>query len=144
MLYKIGYPLLKAYWFIRRPTTTGVRCVIFHDQHLLLIKHTYGSPLLTTVGGGIKPGETPRQAAVREVNEEVGLELCNLQQVGSLTHTSEFKKDTIYVFSAESTDKQLHIDPDEIKEAEWFDINNLPSTVSPLFKEFYLLVHAKK
>jgi len=68
-LYKIGYPIAKIYWFFRRPTTAGVRCIITCGNQILLIKHTYGSSLLTTVGGGVKPGESLEQAVVREISE---------------------------------------------------------------------------
>lgn len=36
-----------------------------------------------TVQGGIDPGETPRQAAIREVSEEIGLEPKDYEIIGS-------------------------------------------------------------
>jgi NADH pyrophosphatase NudC (nudix superfamily) len=139
-LYKIGYPIAKIYWFFRRPTTAGVRCIITCGNQILLIKHTYGSSLLTTVGGGVKPGESLEQAVVREISEEVGLSLQSIKHAGSIEHKKEFKKDTIHVFSAITHNKELQVDPAEIKEAGWFDINDLPENISPLFKKFYRLV----
>ncbi len=138
-LYKIGYPVLQAYWFLRRPTTEGVRCVVTLENKILLIKHTYGSPLLTTVGGGIKMGESLEQAVIREVKEEVGLSLKNIKQLGSIKYNGEFKKDTIHVFFANANEGEITIDLNEIKEAGWFDKDNLPSNISPLFKQFYNL-----
>ena len=139
-LYKIGYSIAKMYWFFRRPTTTGVRCIVTCENQILLIRHTYGSSLLTTVGGGVKPGESLEQAVIREISEEVGLSLHSIKHAGSIEHTKEFKKDTIHVFSAATDSRELKIDPDEIKEAGWFDINDLPENISPVFKKFYRLV----
>lgn len=130
---------MKLYWFFRRPTTVGVRCIVTYGNQILLIKHTYSSHLLTTVGGGIKRGENLEQAVIREVKEEVGLSLQNLKKVGVLFHEKEFKKDTIHVFSASAKGIELRIDPNEISEASWFDMSDLPSNTSPLFKKFYSL-----
>jgi len=138
-LYKIGYLVIKSYWFFRRPTTTGVRCIVTYNNQILLIEHTYGSSLLTTVGGGVKKGESLEKAIVREVKEEVGLALKDIEQVGSILHEKEFKNDTIHVFSAVARTAEIIIDPNEIKRAEWFELNNLPSNTSPLFKKFYSL-----
>jgi 8-oxo-dGTP diphosphatase len=49
------------------------RCIVLHDDKLLLIErwrdglHYYSVP-----GGGIEPGETPEQTVVRELAEETG------------------------------------------------------------------------
>lgn len=138
-LYKISYPVMKTYWFLRRPTTEGVRCIVTLENKILLVKHTYGSPLLTTVGGGIKKSESLEQAVIREVKEEVGLSLKNIKQLGSIQYKEEFKKDTIHVFFANANEGEITIDSTEIKEAGWFDKDNLPVNTSPLFKQFYHL-----
>ena len=136
LIYKLGYPVFKIYWFFRRPKTQGVRCIVMHDNKILLIKHTYGNPLLTTVGGGIKRNETSKQAAVREAKEEVGLTIENIREVGTIFHEKEFKKDTIHVFLAKVTSEEIQIDGTEIAEAGWYEKNYLPRNTSPLFKEF--------
>ena len=138
-LYKIAYPVAKLYWFFIRPNTQGVRCVVVCGEDVLLIKHTYGSPLRTTVGGGINRGETEESAVIREVKEEVGLNLHGLSKVGEVTHTKEFKNDTIHVFVARTNERALIVDGSEIKEAAWFKFNELPSDTSPLFREFFEL-----
>jgi len=138
-LYKVGYPIMKLYWFFRRPTTEGVRCIVTHQNRILLIRHTYGSNLLTTVGGGVKKDESLKQAVIREVKEEVGLSLQNIKQMNSLLHTKEFKKDTIHVFIAEAVDDKINIDHNEIQEAKWYEKEKLPNDISPLFKKFYYL-----
>ncbi len=56
--------------------------LLFHDTDPGLS----GSGWWMTPGGGIDPGETPIQAAIREVLEETGLVVTQLQLVGPLAH----------------------------------------------------------
>ena len=51
-LYRYGYPLAVAWWFITRPTTEGVRCIIKDGNRVLLIRHTYGRKDYTVPSGG--------------------------------------------------------------------------------------------
>jgi NADH pyrophosphatase NudC (nudix superfamily) len=138
-LYKIGYPIMRVYWFFRRPTTEGVRCIIAHNNKILLVTHTYGSSLWTAVGGGVEKYETPPAAVIREVSEEVGLTLESVTQVGSIPYGKEYKKDTIHVFVAIAADDTLTVDHSEIKEAVWYHQDNLPPGTSPLFLSFLKL-----
>ncbi len=49
--------------------------VIYQDGQILMVRQTYqGETLWTFPGGSIEPGETPAEAAMREVKEEVCLE----------------------------------------------------------------------
>jgi len=135
-IYKIGYPLMRVYWYIIRPETAGVRCVIVRDGKVLLVRHTYGSLFLTVVGGGIKKNETPKEAVIREVCEEVGLELTGINLVGIVQHDKEYKRDTIHVFLAKAMSTELRIDNSEIAEADWYSLDEIPSTISPLCRQF--------
>lgn len=135
-IYKVCYPAAKMYWFITRPTTQGVRCLIINEDKILLIKHTYGSELKTTVGGGVNKGEKLEQAVLREVKEETGIILSDITRVGKVLHTKEFKNDTINVFLAETKVTELILDRSEILEANWYPLNNLPEDTSPLFNQF--------
>lgn len=136
LLYKLGYPVAKLYWFFRRPVTAGVRCLVLHGDQILLIRHTYGNPLRTTVGGGIKTGETLAQAVIRETKEEVGITLESVTKIGELLYKGEYKRDTIHVFITDTDTCSLDISNAEIAEAGWFPLESLPADVSPLFRQF--------
>src|SRR3989338_1059346 len=66
------------------------------------------------------------EAVIREVFEEVGLNLIELRRIGEYTSTKEYKKDTVIVFTAQSKYKNVKIDQKEIAEATWFKSDNLP------------------
>lgn len=142
VIYRHGYPLAKIYWRIFKPVTNGVRCFIINNGNLLLISHTYGSNKRTVPGGGIKSGETPTEAARREVREEVGLELSEITEGGMMLHTREHKTDTIHLFVAKPDSDEIIVDESEIARADWFNLKDLPDDVSGLFeKQFEIVEH---
>lgn len=143
MFTKLIHPLLEAYWFIFRPKTRGVKCVIQNNQKILMIRNTYGHKLWTFPGGGIDQGETAEQAVKREVMEEVRLEVKSLIKIGEFTTTAEYKRDTVTVFAGKSEDDRFKIDEKEILEAQWFSPNNLPA-ISEYAKEVMLMWDSKE
>lgn len=127
MVSKIKHFLALIYWFMVRPKTFGVKCVIENDEEILLIKNSYGGyKKWMFPGGGIKKNETPEEAVKREVFEEVGLEIEDLRKIGEYNSTKEFKRDNVVVFSGRSKNKKIDIDFSEIAEARWFRFNKLP------------------
>ena len=133
-LIKLIHPLLRTYWFIFRPRTRGVKCMIQNKGKILLIRNSYGHKLWTFPGGGIDRGETMERAIEREVMEEVGIKVNDLKRIGEFTTTAEYKIDTVTVFVAKSANDQFKIDEEEILEAGWFFPENLP-TISEYAKK---------
>lgn len=68
------------------PKDIAVLCFIFHKDQVLLIEKLrgLGAGKVNAPGGRLEPGETPLQAAVREVQEEVSVTPGKLSQVGNL------------------------------------------------------------
>lgn len=73
-------------WAAWSPRERGVLCFIFRERELLLIhkKRGLGAGKINAPGGKIEPGESPRQAAIRETQEEVGLTPFDPQPLGEL------------------------------------------------------------
>jgi ADP-ribose pyrophosphatase YjhB (NUDIX family) len=125
-LIQLIYPLLRLYWFLVRPKTFGVQCVIQHRDAILLVCNTYGRKQWTFPGGSIARGETADDAIRREVREEVGLRLQHLQRLGAFAATIDYKQDHVAVFAGVSPDRRVTIDRAEILEARWFQPQDLP------------------
>src|SRR3989344_5420273 len=120
------YPMIRVYWFVFRPETFGVKCIIEHNGKMLMIRNTYGKRQWTFPGGGIEEGETPEDAAKREVREEVGIELAEVRSLGMFISSREHKKDNIYVYSGRVDSEYVRIQPSEILEAQWFTPDTMP------------------
>lgn len=122
----MGYPIARIYWFITRPKSYGVKCVIYYRNEVLMIRQSYGGNRWAFPGGSIKKGETPEQAVKREVKEEVGINLENVVHLGEFKTTIEYKLDTVYCFSGIVNNRVFVVDNNEVVEANWFPMDNLP------------------
>ena len=73
-------------WGAWRPTQTATLMVVVQGARVLLIhkKRGLGAGKINAPGGRIEPGETPREAALRETREEVGLEAIDPRPAGCL------------------------------------------------------------
>ena len=124
--YRVGYQLLRVYWFVLRPKTYGVQCVIEHEGKYLYVQHTYGKSLWNFPGGGINQGETKEAAVRREIKEEVGITLNEIKFLGEFTHVIDYKQDMVYCFYARVEKDNFTKDNREIAEAKWFPNEQLP------------------
>lgn len=137
------YTIFRAYWFLFRPTTRGSKVVIEHNGKILQVKHQYGKNMWTFPGGRSEEGESFEETARREIVEETGLVLVELKQVGEFFSTLEYKKDTVAVFAAISSDSTVRLQKKEIAEARWFDPDSLPQ-LSPFNQKIIDLWRTKK
>jgi 8-oxo-dGTP pyrophosphatase MutT (NUDIX family) len=128
--YRLAYTVLRGYWFLVRPRMAGTLCLLVHEHQLLLIRNTYGRRGWTFPGGMMKRGETPEVCTRREVREEVGITLECVRSCGQFTARQAYRRDTIYVFVAQTPSAAVHIAPGEILEARWFPLAALPAVSS--------------
>lgn len=79
-------------------------CFLLHGEDVLLIHRQFppNQGLWNGVGGHIEPGETARQAVIREVAEETGYHISDPQFAGLLTWDGfEISPGGIIIFTAE-------------------------------------------
>lgn len=109
--------------------------IIKRDGKVLLGKRkgSHGEGTWSCPGGHLEFGETLERCARREVSEEVGIEIKNIEQA---TFTNDiFEKEqkhyiTVYITADYSTGEVKVMEPDKCEEWRWFDWNALPE---PLF-----------
>ena len=132
LAYRVADRFRRVYWFVFRPTTTGCKCVIEHDGRWLMIRNTYGRGHWTFPGGAVERGESPDDAAKREVREEVGVWLRDVEPIGSCFSDRQYKRDTVHCFFARVSSPEHTIDPKEIAEAAWIPPETLPNDRGPV------------
>lgn len=130
-LINVAHPFRVLYWFIFRPHTRGVKCLIEHNGNFLLVRPSYGHKQWTLVSGGVKRNESLEHACRREVREEVGIELGDIRGIGEFKDASEYKKDTVFIFYAPADSRDVKIDEIEIIEYGWFPSDELPAGHRP-------------
>lgn len=98
---------------------------ITRDKKILLARgkhHPEG--LYSVLAGFVESGESLEQALRREVMEEAGIEVKNIRYVAS--QPWPFPHSLMVGFTAEWAAGDLHIDPIELEQGDWFDMSELP------------------
>ncbi len=92
---------------------------------LLARSHRFPEGLYSALAGFVEPGETVEGALVREVEEEVGLRVKNLEYRGS--QPWPFPNSLMLGFFAEYESGEIVLEEAEIAAADWFPVDALPN-----------------
>jgi NAD+ diphosphatase len=108
------------------PRLSPAAIVLVHraDEMLLARTPQFPKAMYSTIAGFVEPGETVEQTVVREVREEVGVEVKNIAYFGS--QPWPFPNSLMVGFTAEWAGGELRIEPTEIEDAGWYTAENLP------------------
>lgn len=105
-------------WFPTFSTCVIVLLATASGDEVLLLRQNYISTrYFNLVSGYMKPGETAEEAARREVKEEVGLDILELEPAGSYWFE---KKDMLMLGFIGRVEKTPVILSPEVDWAEWF------------------------
>ena len=125
---RVAYPSLRLYWFLAGTQIHGVQCVISRDEEVLLVRHTYGDRRRWELpGGAVKRNERPRDAAAREVREELGIEVREWRSLGEVNVHADGRRGTLCCFATRVDGLDPRIDEVEIEELAWFHRDALPA-----------------
>ena len=94
------------------------------DEVLLGRNHMFPEGLFSTLAGFVEPGESIEETVIREVKEEVGVNVGNLSYRGS--QPWPFPNSLMLGFHAEYQSGDIVLQEDEIAEADWFNLTDLP------------------
>jgi 8-oxo-dGTP pyrophosphatase MutT (NUDIX family) len=117
--------MMRAYWRVRRPTTHGSLVALWNSGEVLLVRNSYVS-YYCVPGGYVRAGETGRDAALRELFEEVGITARgdDLEALHEETHEWEGKHDHVQFFSLELPSRpEVKVDHREVVDASWFSVD---------------------
>ncbi len=95
--FRLGFPLARLWWGLRRPQHEGALVAVHVGPALLLVCSSYRRAW-NFPGGGIRPGETPEAAARRELAEEVGLAASTLLPAGTVCGLWDGRHDRVHFF----------------------------------------------
>lgn len=99
------------------------------DQILLGHNRNFRPGMFSLLAGFVDPGETLEQSAVREVREEVGIEITDLRYISS--QPWPFPNSLMAGFRATHRSGEIVVDGKEIEQAGWFTRDALPEIPRP-------------
>lgn len=124
-----------AWWRLRRPLALGVSMIARDEAgRVLLIRQSYGSRAWSLPGGGIRSGEDPARAAVREFTEELGCPVTAVQPLAIRDEALHGATNRVHLFTARLAGEP-HPDGREVVEAQLFPLDALPPDLGRRVKE---------
>ncbi|HEY0511836.1 MAG TPA: NAD(+) diphosphatase [Thermoanaerobaculia bacterium] len=104
---------------------------IERGEQLLLARSPHFAPgVYSTIAGFVEPGESLEETVVREVREEVGVEVRNVRYFGS--QPWPFPHSLMIGFVADWESGEIRLQEAEIEDAGWFGTDSLPGLPSRL------------
>lgn len=94
------------------------------DEILLARSSRRGVDFFSCLAGFIEPGETAEEAVRREVYEEANIQITNIRYVNS--QPWPFPSQLMLGFYADYENGELQPDPEELAEAHWYHVTQLP------------------
>jgi len=104
---------------------------IERGEQILLARGPNSRPgMYSHVAGFVEPGESLEETVVREVREEVGIEVTNVRYFGS--QPWPFPNSLMVGFVADYAGGELRLQEAEVEDAAWFSVDEMPIVSSPL------------
>ena len=136
-----AYQLMKASWFVRRPSVRGAHAFAFTpERKLILVKLRYARGWRPP-GGGRETGEDPRTAALRELEEEIGM-----TSHGRVRLACELERDMYFRHDLQSLliVEDVHYSPPrwswEVERIIEAPIDDLPTDMAPIARTWIAAV----
>ena len=103
----------------------AVIVAVERDGKLLLARGSrFATEMYSVLAGFVEPGETLEETVMREVKEEVGIEVTDIRYFGS--QPWPFPDSLMVAFTARYAGGEISIDREEIVDAGWFTADDLP------------------
>ena len=104
---------------LEQPVATAI---VTSDLGVLVGRRNNGRPLWTFIAGEVEPGESPADAAIREVKEETGLRVEVGDTIGERVHPKTGRT-MIYLAATPTHGTEVFVgDEDELAEVKWVSL----------------------
>lgn len=128
-------------WRANQPKKMIVAKVIVKsaDSKILLVKPSY-KPTWQLPGGGVDAGESPATAAVREVNEEIGMKCreIDLQLIDTIFRSEQDVLILLYELKNDWEENvELKGQEDELEAFEWVATDDVVARLPDYYAEFW-------
>jgi 8-oxo-dGTP diphosphatase len=112
----------------RRFTVTAGAVIFDTEGRVLLLEHVFRSDSGWGLPGGfLNNGEQPEAAVRRELREEIGIDLEDVEMLFARTLARPQQIEIYFKARAVGTPRPCSF---EIRKAEWFTIDNMPAELS--------------
>jgi 8-oxo-dGTP diphosphatase len=140
LVYRHGFRAARFVWRFTTPRHSGALAMIWRGERVLMIRTSYQDGWMAP-GGGIKRGETPAEAVLRELSEELGLRLTSeqLHPAPIVEHFWNNRHDKVHFFEVQlAAEPELEVDNREVTEAKFVTLHEAKSlSTSPHLADYF-------
>ena len=106
------------------------QCIVHRKKKLIMVKHRqYGKEWWCLPGGAIEEGETPAEAAIRELKEECNVNSIIVREIGVVVYSPEDSAHTFLV-DIGTQEPEIGTDPDYqhqvLVDMKWLTLSEIP------------------
>lgn len=118
---------------------SAVHLFLIRDGQILLLRRFntgYEDGNYGVVAGHLDGGEQVKSAAIREAEEEVGIQIApsNLEVVGVMHRQSDDERVDFFLVTETWAGEIVNREPHKCDQLAWFDIDDLPANVIPYIR----------
>jgi 8-oxo-dGTP diphosphatase len=126
----------------------GAKAIVVHGNKICLVLRDDIPTILNpnkwnTPGGAIEDGETPHEAIIRELKEEINLDATKIIETGITTYTDGSVVNRYFVPVTDEQFKEIYL-VHEGQKLEWFTFHEALALVDTPHLSIYLETHASE